>query len=217
MPINRPPPVANDDDAYGEAFDNEDEDFIPDDEALEGLRAVARLAKLLPGIDWFGAVGRPLKNAELTEAENYSAGLGFFDVSIGGVEGWREAAAAAEDPDWNPLWWEAEDQAHQALMEQAERLLPSHDLEVALSHVSIRAAELAQIKAVAAAARAGIVDDELIKAAAQAAAQAAYQAALVLAAQPDDTDGEHAFAAKFRLFEMGRWPLGLTGNTLNLF
>ena len=50
--------------------------------------------------------------------------------------------------------------------------------------------------------------------AAGAAAQAAYQAALVLA-----TDGEadHPFALKFRLFEAGRLPLGITGNTFNLF
>ena len=27
----------------------------------------------------------------------------------------------------------------------------------------------------------------------------------------------HAFAHKFRLFESGRWPLGVTGATLNIF
>jgi len=216
--------AANDDDgSQGNHFEDELEDLIPGAEAIAGLRAVARLARLLPNIDWFSQTGRPIKNTQLIWAESYCAGLGFLDVNVSGLEGWREAAALAAEQDWDAQFWEAEEQAHQALLEQAEQWLPSYDLEVALNHVALRATELAQIKAVAAAARAGIVDDGLIRAAAQAAGQAAYQAALVLAAQgndyneDDDSGEEHAFAAKFRLFEAGRWPLGLVGNTFTLF
>ena len=51
------------------------------------------------------------------------------------------------------------------------------------------------------------------------AVQAAHQAALVLvAAAGADMDVErHPFAAKFRLFEFGRWPVGVAGRSFNLF
>ncbi len=222
-------PYANDDEPESDAFGmaegwDEDAALEEGDAALDGLRAVARLAKLLPGINWFGAAGRPLTAAELTEAENYCAALGFFDTSIGGIATWRQAADAVADPDWSSELWQAEDQAHQALLELAEQFLPVHDLHVALNHVSLRAGELALAQAIAAVARVGLEDEELVKAAGQAAAQTAYQAALVLAVQAVGEaitgldDGEsHAFAAKFRLYEQGRWPLGLAGNTFSVF
>jgi hypothetical protein len=65
-----------------------------------------------------------------------------------------------------------------------------------------------------AAARGGVADMALIRAAAGAATQACYQAALVLAA---GAEAEHPFAIKFRLYEAGRWPLGIVGMTFNVF
>jgi hypothetical protein len=49
--------------------------------------------------------------------------------------------------------------------------------------------------------------------------QSAHQAALVLvaAADPDFEAEHHPFAAKFRLFEFGRWPVGVIGRSFNLF
>ena len=68
--------------------------------------------------------------------------------------------------------------------------------------------------ALRAAGQSGVVDPALVRAAAGAATQASYQAALVLAA---GEDAEHVFAIKYRLFEAGRWPLGIAGMTFNLF
>ena len=51
------------------------------------------------------------------------------------------------------------------------------------------------------------------------AVEAAHKAALVLIAAADpafDAD-DHPFTAKFRLFEFGRWPVGLIGSSFNLF
>jgi hypothetical protein len=52
-----------------------------------------------------------------------------------------------------------------------------------------------------------------------AAVQAAHQAALVLvaAADPAFEAEDHPFRAKFRLFEFGRWPVGVIGGSFNLF
>lgn len=203
--------VANDDD------EAEDGALQGDESALgeEGqLRAVARLARMIGRMSWFAAVGQRLEPSEIEDAELYVSGLGFPDVRVAAVENWRAAEAAAQAPDWSQDWWEAEEQMRKSLLEDALQRNPEHDLMVALTHVSTRAGEVAHGLAAVSAARAGVADQALIKVAAGAAAQAAYQAALVLAAAEDP---EHAFAVKFRLFEAGRLPLGIVGNTFNLF
>ncbi len=188
---------------------------------LDGLRAVARLARLVGSLPWFGAVGRKLTAAEINDAEAYVAGIGFAEMQVAGIENWLAAAAAAQAPDWGDDWWQAEQQMQNALLEQALQLNDEHDLDVALAHVSTRAGEVAHEHAAKMAARQGVSDPALLKVAAGAAAQAAYQAALVLAARgadPEaDAEDEHPFAIKFRLFEAGRLPLGITGSTFNLF
>jgi hypothetical protein len=63
--------------------------------------------------------------------------------------------------------------------------------------------------AAVAAARAGMADPSVTRVAAGAASQACDQAALALAA---GADGHHPFAAKYRLFLAGRWPLGVVGS-----
>jgi len=57
-------------------------------------------------------------------------------------------------------------------------------------------------------------DETLLKAATGAAVQSVYNAALLLAAGGEET---HPFALKFRLFELGRWPIGVHGRSFNLF
>lgn len=199
--------VAND--------DEEDEEIealsLADDSPLRG---VAKLARMIGGMSWFAAVGQPLEPSEIEDAELYVAGLGFPEVRVAAVEDWRAAAAAAQAPDWSQDWWEAEEQMRRALLDEALSRSDEHDLMVALTHVSTRAGEVAHGLAAVSAARGGVADQALIKVAAGAAAQAAYQAALVLAAGEDQ---DHAFAIKFRLFEAGRLPLGIVGNTFNLF
>jgi hypothetical protein len=38
----------------------------------------------------------------------------------------------------------------------------------------------------------------------------------LLAAENED-DQHHAFALKYRLFESGRWPIGVIGNSFHIF
>jgi hypothetical protein len=214
--------IANDD-------EDEDEDGvdaltgidIAGEDDLDGLRAVARLAKLVGSMPWFAAVGRKLTAAEINDAEAYVAGIGFAEMQVAGLENWLAASAAAQAPDWGDDWWQTEQQMQTALLDEALQHTDEYDLEVALAHVSTRAGEVAHDHAVKMAARQGVSDPDLLKVAAGAAAQAAYQAALVLAARgggvSDDDGEEHPFAIKFRLFEAGRLPLGIVGSTFNLF
>lgn len=219
--------IANDDEDEDDIFGEDSLDAltgiaVDEDDDLSGLRAVARLAKLVGSLPWFAAVGRKLTATEIDTAEAYIAGIGFAEMQVAGIENWLAAAGAAQAPDWDDDWWQAEQQMQTALLEQALTQIDEHDLEVALTHVSTRAGEVAHEHASRMAARQGVSDPALLKVAAGAAAQAAYQAALVLAARSaegeDGEDGEeHPFAIKFRLFEAGRLPLGPAGSTFNLF
>ena len=49
-----------------------------------------------------------------------------------------------------------------------------------------------------------------------AGAQAIYQAGLLLAAENEE-DEHHVFALKYKLFESGRWPIGVVGNSFHIF
>ncbi|MCW0236725.1 MAG: hypothetical protein OJJ21_24230 [Ferrovibrio sp.] len=216
--------IANDDDDEAAGFGEDSIDALTgidleNGDDLDGLRAVARLAKLVGSLPWFAAVGRKLTATEINDAEAYVAGIGFDEMQVAGVENWLAASAAAQAHDWDDDWWQAEQQMQNALLEQALQHTDEHDLEVALTHVSTRAGEVAHEHAAKMAARQGVSDPALLKVAAGAAAQAAYQAALVLAARSAESedDGEHPFAIKFRLFEAGRLPLGIVGSTFNLF
>jgi len=188
-----------------------------EDAALEdfpGLLAVSQFAQMIREVPWFAAVGEPLDEADLVTAESYLSALGFPDAEVAAVGDWWEAEEAARNPDWNTEWWEAEEQLRAGLLAEAIERSDEEAAMLALTLVSRRASEVVHGAAAAAAARGGVADEALVRAAAGAATQACYHAALVLAAEAED---DHAFVLKYRLYEAGRWPLGIVGRTFNLF
>lgn len=199
-------PGANDDDIG-------DEDG-PDPNDFPELLAVARFARLLRTVPWFATLGEPLGQSEREDARAYLEALGFGDAYVLDVAGWDEAEEAIKNPDFDPAWWDAEELLRMALYTEATARSSEEDLLMALTHVTAAATEVVHGAAAVAAARTGCSDEGLIRAAAGAATQVCYQAALVLAAggEPD-----HPFALKYRLFEGGRWPLGIVGQTFSLF
>lgn len=201
-------PSANDD------FDEDDE--FGEEEAAEypRLQLVLRFAAYLRRVSWFSALGDPLSPSEIADGEAYCAELGFPHAAVVPVESWEDAEAAIRNPDWNSEWWEAEEALRANLIAEAAAEAPEEDILAALTAVTARASEVVHGQAAVAAARAGIADEALIRAAAGAATQACYQAALVLAAGAGD---DHPFAVKFRLYEAGRWPLGIVGATFGVF
>ena len=198
-------------------IDDEDEDddlepLAPED--YPTLIAVARFARALDRVSWFAAVGKNLSPAEGDDAQAYLSALGFPDASVAAVADWEDAEAAARNPDWNTAWWEAEEQLRAGLITEAMAFSEEAELMAALNHVTAAASASASAAAALAATRAGVADKALVRAAAGAAIQGGYQAALVLASGAEE---DHPFALKFRLFEAGRWPLGIVGSTFNLF
>ncbi|MDA1098832.1 MAG: hypothetical protein O2967_07580 [Proteobacteria bacterium] len=181
-----------------------------------GLLAVSQFVRMLGGVPWFGGLGLELDGREVLLAEEYLLALGFPEARIAPVMDWQEAADAAANPEWNTDWWEAEEQIRMALVAEACLLADEDTVMVALTHLQNQAVQAVAESAELAAEAAGIDDEELIRAAAGGAAQGIYQAGLLLAAE-NENDEHHAFALKYRLFESGRWPIGVIGNSFHIF
>jgi hypothetical protein len=193
-------------------WDDDDEPAEPTFEpALMVLRRFGRAAER---VRWFAEVGMPFDPEIRATARAYLDTLGFPDTEIAPVPDFAEAAAAAESLDWDSPAWEVEESLRADLTEQAIAAFGEDILTDVLLEVRARVGAAARIGADEAAALYDEADEALINAAVGAAIQTCHQAALVLAA---GADGSHPFVHKFRLFEAGRWPVGLAGTSLNLF
>ncbi len=187
------------------------------DELLEqvpGILLVQRFARAVSRVGWFSRLGEQLGRQHEGLAREYLAALGFPDARTALIEGWEDAAIAAESLDWDAAGWEAEEQLRAALMHRALELVSEQDLELLLAQVNAQAFEGIEMGAHEAAALFDSDDPALIDLAIGSAAQICHLAALALlvADEPD-----HPFLLKFRLFEAGRWPVGLVGNSFNIF
>ena len=181
---------------------------------LERLVAVERVVALLPEVPWFVHLGQPLLADEAGQARGYLEALGFGGVAVAPVADWDAAAVCAVSPGFDSEWWDAEEQARSALTAQALETVDESEFQLALTRVAERAAHLVAPAADEAAGLAGVHDEDLVRAAAGAAIQACHQFALVAAA---GAGRDHPFQWKFALFEAGRWPIAVTGETFHLF
>jgi hypothetical protein len=178
-----------------------------------------RLARCLHDIraaSWFAALGEPLTQAERWEAQAYLAALGMRNFGIAAIADWAEAARTAQSPAWSHEWWDREEQERQRLLALAGASADQNKVLSELSEATEAASALVHGAAAIAAARASVADQSLIRVAAGAATQASYQAALAELALGKDA-AEHAFIIKFRLYQAGRWPLGIVGDRFYLF
>ena len=101
------------------AGDDSDAEALLDLEDFPGLRAVVRFTRLAPDIAWFSRLGAELEDDEIEWAEAYLSALGFPGADVVPILDWEDAEAAADNPDWNSAWWEAEEQLRMALIDEA--------------------------------------------------------------------------------------------------
>lgn len=181
-----------------------------------GLMAVSQFVRMLGEVPWYGTLGLELDGREVLLSEDYLLALGFPNARIAPIMDWEEATDAAANPDWNTEWWEAEEQVRVALVSEACQRADEETVMIALTHLQNQAIEAVSQPAELAAEAGGMMDEELIRAVAGAGAQAIYQAGLLLAAENED-DEHHVFASKYKLFESGRWPIGVVGNSFHIF
>ncbi|MBN41883.1 MAG: hypothetical protein CL573_00080 [Alphaproteobacteria bacterium] len=168
---------------------------------------------------WFSFVGTPLSESEREDVAEYMQGIGLNDLSLVELETWRAAEDRIKQTDWDASWWKGEEDLRKTLLEQATAKIGDTALTRALTNLSEKASDIVHGAAAIAASRNGVADQGLTRSAAGAATMAAYQAAVEKAAGIDASNGNngHAFAAKFRLFEAGHWPLCVHGGTIYVF
>lgn len=186
---------------------------------LPALRGVRKFARTLAGIPWFANMGEPLTPGARAAARDYVEGLGFPDAEVAILIDWDDAAAASESLDWQSPAWEAEELLRADLTERALRLLSEDALRLSMTLIAGKVVEPAREGMEQAAFIFDFEDEAGKQLAVGSAVQAAHQAALALIAahDPDFEAEAHPFAAKFRLFEFGRWPVGVMGASFNLF
>eukprot|EP00611_Tribonema_gayanum_P008694 TRINITY_DN18284_c0_g1_i1.p1 TRINITY_DN18284_c0_g1~~TRINITY_DN18284_c0_g1_i1.p1 ORF type:complete len:196 (+),score=59.31 TRINITY_DN18284_c0_g1_i1:499-1086(+) len=195
-------------------MDDDDDDYGLDDDQLAALTAIRRLGEVVGRVPWFSRIGLPLSAEERDLAQRYLDMLGFPDASPAPVEDWTDAGDAASNTDLNSEGWEVEEQLRADLSREALEFFDEETLSDTLSFITETAGPVV-VEGIAGAASLWPIEDEaVIEAATGAAVQMCYQAALVLAAQAVE---DHPFALKFRLFELGRWPIGLSGRSFNIF
>jgi len=191
--------------------ENELEDII---EHIPALVEVRKFAAQLDTMRWFEDVGERIPEGLASDIDGYLQALGFPHAEAARIESWEDAAAAAESLDWDSQGWEAEEQLRAGLVAGALENMDEEALSVALNYVAARLGGVLQEHLENIDAIWDVEDPSLLNAASGAAIQAAHNAALVMAAGGDQ---DHPFALKFRLFEHGRWPIGLAGSTFNIF
>ena len=196
-----------------------DQDLEDLERELPGLARVSRFARSLDGIPWFANLGEPLTPGARAVAETYLEGLGFPDADVAILVDWEDAADAAESLDFQSPAWEAEELLRADLTARALDQLSEEALRLAMTLIGERIADPAKEAMKQASFIWDMEDEASQRLAVGGAVQAANQAALALiaAADPDFDADNHPFAAKFRLFEFGRWPVGVAGQSFNLF
>lgn len=214
---------------------NEETDWQADPEALLALEAEIPLLSALREFTeraarapWFANLGEEIDADVDYMARAYLDMLGFPDAEPVPVLNWDDALDASESGDLNSEAWEAEEQLRAALSERVLQGISEEGLGVMLAHLQAALAEPVPEMVDEALMMADEPPDAIRDLAVGAAQQAAFGGALALAAaaldmadHDDQEAGEealnHPLMLRYRLFELGRWPLGLSGRTLNLF
>ena len=195
--------------------DSGDEQAEPLDlEDYPTLVATARFIKSIPTLSWFDNLAAPFDGDLLDDAHSYLAALGYSGAAVAAVADWADAAYVIANPDWNSEWWEVEEQIRAGLTAAAVATVGEEDFAAAMTHLNQAMSETIPEMVRVSAAYGGVGDEDVVMAAMGAATQACHVATLVVLAAAEE---DHPMALKYRLFEAGRWPLGVIGNTFHLF
>jgi len=173
-----------------------------------------QIVPALPKRVWFQCVGMPIGDSERDDCERYLHGLGVGQCEVATVATWDEAVALSGKSAWHKAWWDRERQEERKLFQGASNSHSPDALLLRLANLMHGSATLFLSPASVACARAGITDSTVANSAAGAAAQSLHQYGL---ASITGQNEEHLFAAKFRLFLAGRWPLCVTSDRFYVF
>jgi len=177
-----------------------------------GTLPADQIIPALPKEVWFASVGRELTAIERDECRHHLLKIGKPDhVTL--VRSWEEAYSLLTGPTCAACL-EYERAEERRLFEAACTKLSSDAVLLRLSNLMRGSADLFRGPATVACSKASVSDPAIAAAATGCASQALHQYGLARLAGADE---EHFFAAKFRLFLGGRWPLGADATQLYLF
>ena len=162
--------------------------------------------------DWFGHLGEDMSSITTGIAETYLRSLKQTTALIKIARSWDEAKAAANSAESRAAHSVDEARDRQFLREQAANI---HSPELCTTWLNLAFENISNI---AYGITTGIPSDIiatsrdvfLTKAAAGAFAEAAYDNTLWLLAQERE---QHSVHLKFALFQQGRWPIGIKGQS----
>ena len=208
--------IENNDNSQTSIVDEEVSEIIAEDilEEYPSLKSVAPFLALASGVQWFSTLGEDPSRSFVKTARDYVDMLGFPEAEPGFLADWEEAAEAAQSLDINSPAWEAEEQLRAALTNDVLSIIDENTLEMVMAHVSGVVGSAIGEAALEASTHLGIQDEGFVNAVTGAAIQACYHAALVGMAAEEDN---HPFAIRFQLFEQGRLPIGVIGNSFLIY
>jgi len=155
---------------------------------------------------WFSCVGRPFAASEHAAIAAMIRGHDVLArAEIGGISQWHEAGEFVRAVEADGTWWDHEEEERSRLWECAADRCTEDGLLARLFAVTHALTDAVHGAAAAAAARDGVADPALVRAASSAALMAAHQHAL---AELAGEGAAHFFGFKYALFAGGRWPLG---------
>lgn len=177
-----------------------------------GMLPADQILPALPKGVWFSSVGQELTALERAECRHHLLKIGKPDeVTL--VRSWEHAHAIITGPTCAACL-EYERAEERRLFEVASSQVSSDTVLLRLSNLMRGSADLFRGPAAVACTKASVTDPAIPAAAAGCASQALHQYGLARLAGEDE---QHFFAAKFRLFLGGRWPLGADATQLYLF
>lgn len=191
-----------------------DDDISDLFEDYPSLKSVAPFLLVAENVHWFRTLGEKPYTETKTAARDYADLLGFPEADPVFLPEWEDAAAAAENTEYNSPAWEAEEQQRAVLTSDVLNLIDEDVLEMVMTHIAGTLTPIIDAAAQEAAEYLRIEDEEFVRAASGAAIQACYQAALVGLVSPED---EHPFVKRFEIFEAGHWPIAIIGNSFLIF
>jgi hypothetical protein len=212
-------------DLGGDPDEGQDDSFDPElfgelEREIPLLFGVRKLAYGLSAFSWFAHLGEPPSAEVRRRAAAYLDRLGFPDADLAILPMPEDAAAAAETADWASPAWEAEELARAEVIGRALEVVSEEALEIAIRMVGAQAGESAKLAMEEEGAIWDIEDEAVKTLAVGAAVQASTSAALTLLAAEADPEIElqdHLFTHKLKLFELGRWPVAVVGQSFSLF
>lgn len=170
---------------------------------------------------WFARLGEAVTPSDLADTRAYLTALEYpSTLPILPVADWLTAERIIRSADWDRAWWEHEERERTRLTSETGARLGAIQVLERLTAATELASDVVHDAAASAARRNGDTrraateTEAMVRAAAGAATMSLHELALARLA---GCGPDHLFMRKYRLFESGRWPLGVLDGAFHLF